>query len=114
MKRYQPREVTWVALLGRWVEFARSALALPDDATGRAWKAAAPQIIGLQALTMALREADGLPADERALALDRARVLIAGHRRRLGELFSGSLHPMLAELLEDAQNAVTELEAGNS
>ena len=110
MNPYQPRQLTWVALLGRWVDFARSALALPDDAVGRAWKTAVPEIIGLQALTMALKEADQLPADEQALALDRARLLMEGHKARLHSLFGPSLHPMLEELLQDAHHAIIRLQ----
>ena len=106
------QKLTWAALLGRWVEFARSAVALPDDAQGRAWKAAVPSIITLQAITMALREADQLDASERALALDRARILTEQCRAALHELFQPQrLHPMLNELLGDAQQAIAQAEA---
>ena len=44
------KKLTWAALMGRWVDFAQSALALPDTAEGHAWKQAVPAIIGLQAL----------------------------------------------------------------
>ena len=87
MSTFDPRKLTWAALLARWVNFARSAVALPDDAQGRAWKSAVPDIIALQAVTMALGELDQLPTEERALGLDRAQVLIDRHGQNLRSLF---------------------------
>jgi len=106
MSDFDPHKLTWAALLGRWIDFARSAVALPDDAEGRAWKAAVPDIIGLQAVTMALGEADELDADERALGLDRARVLIDRHVTNLTHLFGEALHPKLEEMIDDARAAL--------
>lgn len=109
---FDARKLTWAALLGRWVEFARSALALPDDAPGRALRSAVPDIIGLQAVTMALGEAGELEPDQRALGLDRARVLIERHTRHLRKLFEdGGLPDKLAELIDDADAAVRQVEA---
>jgi hypothetical protein len=106
MAGFDPRKLTWAALLGRWITFARSAVALPDDAHGRAWKAAVPDIIGLQAVAMALGELDQLPADERALGLDRAQILVDRHTRNLSTLFADDLHPMLRELIQEAQESL--------
>lgn len=114
MAELRPRQLTWAALLGRWVEFARSAVALPDDAEGRAWKKVIPDVIGLQAVTMALRDADQLDADERALAVDRSRLLIERHTRQLHEAFGpGELHEQLVELITDAWSAVKAVERMN-
>jgi hypothetical protein len=114
MGRLDAQKLTWAALLGRWVEFAQSAVALPDDAQGRRWKRAVPAIIGLQAVAMALQEAPELPADERALGIDRARLLIERHTRELHEIFEPTgdqpLHPMLVELITDAWSAVRAAE----
>lgn len=111
MNEIRPRQLTWAALLGRWVEFARSAVALPDDAEGRAWKQVVPDVIGLQAVTMALRDADQLDADERALAVDRARLLIERHTRTIHEAFGTTeLHDQLVELITDAWSAVKAAE----
>ena len=108
---FDARKLTWAALLGRWVDFARTAVALPDDAEGRAWRAAVPEIIGLQAVAMALGEAEGLSPNERALGLDRSRILIGRHRKNLHALFDPQpLHPMLDELIRDAQAAVERAE----
>jgi len=102
--------MTWAALLGQWMRFAQSALALPDDAEGRAWKRIVSDIIGLQAVSMALAEADQLPADERALAVDRSRVLIERYRGHIEQAFGGGVgHPMLAELIADAEAAADRL-----
>lgn len=105
------RKLTWAALLGRWVEMARAAVALPDDAEGRAWREAIPHIISLQAVTMALGEAGELEADERALGLDRSRILIERAREGLAGLFDAeATHPMVRELLDDAGAALAKAE----
>ncbi len=107
MAELQPQKLTWAALLGRWVEFAQAAVALPDDAQGRNWRQAVPAIIGLQAVTMALGDADQLAPDQRALGLDRAEILIDRHVRQLHGIFGRSqLHPMLEELILDAHSAL--------
>jgi hypothetical protein len=112
MAELQPNKLTWAALLGRWVDFARSAVALPDDASGRAWKRSIPAIIGLQAVAMALRHHDELDTKQAAVGIDRARVLIERHTGELHEAFGeGDLHPMLVELIEDAWSAVHGAEA---
>jgi hypothetical protein len=115
MAELHPRKLTWAALLGHWVEFARSAVALPDDAEGRAWRKSIPAIIGLQAVTMALAEADDLEPEQRAVGVDRSRVLIERHTRELHEAFDidagNDLHPMLVELITDAWSAVRKAEA---
>ncbi len=112
MSKFDPRKLTWAALLGRWMEFARSALALPDDAEGRAWRQAVPAIIGLQAVAMALSEAGELDREQRALGCDRARVLIERHRNELHGIFGpDALQPMLRELIDDAEAALRRAEA---
>lgn len=93
------------------MEFARSAVALPDNAEGRAWKEVVPDIIGLQAVAMALQEADQLQPDERALAVDRSRVLIERHTDHCHEAFGTKALPEpLVELITDAWSAVRQTE----
>jgi hypothetical protein len=107
-----PRQLTWAALLGQWMQFAQSALALPDDAMGRAGRAAVADIIGLQAVTMALHEAHELPVDERSLGLDRARILVASHTDSLQRIFAaGPLPPLILELIDDAHAAIAQVES---
>ena len=107
MDRTDEQKLTWAALLGRWIEFAQAAVALPDDAEGRMWRAATPAVIGLQALCMALRDVDRLPPDQRALGLDRAQLLIERHTAELNQIFADQpLHPTLSELLADAETAL--------
>jgi len=109
--RGESTPLTWAVLLGQWMRFAQSALALPDDAAGRAWKRIVPDIIGLQAVAMALADAHQLPDDEQALAVDRSRVLIDKHRGNIETAFGGDVpHAMLTELIEDAEQAVRRLE----
>lgn len=98
-------DVTWAVLLGRWVDFARSALALPDDAAGRRLRESVPDIIMLQAVWYALGEVDDLDADQRALGLDRAAVLIERHAASLRERFADEPLPeLIGELIRDARS----------
>ena len=55
------RAMTWAALLGKWTEFAQSALALPDDDEGGRLREAVPAIIGLQAVTHVTMQATPTP-----------------------------------------------------
>ena len=96
--------LTWAVLLGRWVDFARAAVALPDDAAGNRLRDSVPDIIQLQAVWFALQHMDGLAADQHALGLDRAAVLIDKHATKLRDRFAGEAIPeMIAELIGDAR-----------
>ena len=91
------------------MEFARSALALPRDATGDALRQSVPDIIMLQAVTCALRDLGDLPADERALGLDRAELLIDKHAEALTRLWGAGADPVppqLADLVDDARTCL--------
>ncbi len=100
-------EMTWLALLGRWLDFARASVALPKDATGQRWRLSIAPIITLQAVCFALRQLDDLPEDERALGLDRGEILIREESGRLNEAWRGEPMPeLLLDLLADAQRAL--------
>lgn len=108
---YEPKKLTWTALMGRWAAFARSAVALPDDAGGRAWRACVPAMIGLQAVTAALGDVDELAPDERAVGMDRARLLIQRHADELHQhLGPAPLHPELEALIAEARAALEHAE----
>jgi hypothetical protein len=97
------RKLTWAVLLGRWVDFARSALALPDHQQGRALKASVPDLVMLQAVWFALQHLGDLPTDERALGIDRAQVLIERHAEALEQRFADQPMPeQIRELIDDA------------
>jgi hypothetical protein len=101
------RVVTWAALLGQWIDFARSAAALPSDDTGRRMRASVPDIIMLQAVWFALRGLNDLPPDERALGLDRAEVLIERHQTALQQRFPDHTLPAaIRDLIHDAREAL--------
>jgi hypothetical protein len=99
--------MAWTALLGKWMEYAQAAKALPRDAEGTRWRAAVPHVITLQAVTLALREIDHVVTGDRAVARDRSAVMITTSVRALGELWSeGELPESLQELLQDAHDAL--------
>ena len=94
-------------MLGHWVDFARSAVALPADAAGQKLRASVPDLIQLQAVWFALQHMAELPACERTLGLDRAGVLIDQHAGALLQRFAGNTMPEgAAELIAEARNAL--------
>lgn len=112
--------MNWAGLLAHWTAFAQSSLALPKTASGERWRSAVPAIIGLQAVTHALAELDGLkPAKagsegegaisvdlqaERALGQDRAAVVIREQSAALHELWRGEPLPEeLQDIIGDAK-----------
>lgn len=100
-------KLTWSVLLGRWVEFARGALALPDDEVGRALRGSVADIIALQAVWFALQHLDALDADQRALGIDRAALLIDKHTRAIHRRWAGRDVPdELSALMADARSAL--------
>lgn len=102
-------KLTWAVLLGRWIEFAKGALAFPDDAAGRALRESVPDIIGLQAVWFALQHLDELDDDERALGVARAGVLIERHASALALRWRGEPMPQtLNELVADARGALAK------
>ena len=99
--------LSWSILLARWTRFAQAALALPEDASGDAWRASVESIIALQAVTFALGDLHLLPVDERALSVDRAGVLIVKHERALTRAWHNQAPPpSVRELIDDARRAL--------
>lgn len=112
MEPLETGKMTWAVLVGRWMAFAQSAVALPDTAEGRAWKEAVPSIITLQALYFALKDSEGLDREQLHVGYDRASVQMNEQIGKLKGLFEGeSLHPMLTDLIEDVQGALAEVKA---
>lgn len=105
--------LTWAVLLGRWTDFARSAVALPEDAAGRRLRDSLADLIGLQAVWFALTHLDALAGDERALGLARAGVLIERHAAALAKRYGAEgLPAQAAELIEDARVALARASSG--
>lgn len=110
-----PEALTWTGLLGRWIEFAQGALALPDDADGDRWRRSVPAIINLQAVTFALADLGSLPWEEHDLARDRAEILVRRHAAEIeGAWRAVAMPPELLELLEDAGRALAHAEFAGS
>ncbi len=97
---------TWATLLAGWTEFARSAVALPDDADGARWKDSIAPAIALHAASMALPELIRLDPEERPLAMDRSEMLIREQSGVLNQAWRGEPMPeSLADLIADARLA---------
>lgn len=111
--RAKGQTITWAALLGKWTDFARSAVALPDDGEGGRLKRAVANIIGLQAITQALAEIDALDPEERALGLDRAEMGIREHAAAIHAIYAREPMPAaLTELVDDARLALAAASGG--
>lgn len=112
MSDLRPEAMTWTALLGKWLEFAKASVALPDDADGRRWKQSVTPIVTLQAVTFALDEIDDLAAMDRPHALDRAEMLIDEHAGGLDRTWSDVERPgMIDEVIRDARGALASASA---
>ncbi len=103
-----PERLTWAVLLGKWIDLARSALALGGDPASAALKKLVPDIIMLQALWHALEEMTDLPIEEQKLGCLRAQWLLDKHQQQIRQTWPADepLPPALAELIADAQAAL--------
>ena len=101
----EPERLTWAVLLARWTDFARSAVALPQDGEAGMVRQSVTDIITLQAVWFALGHLDDLEGQERALGLDRSGVLISRHSAAIRTRYAGLQMPdELAELLMDVES----------
>lgn len=108
-ERIDARKMTWAVLLGRWVEFARSSVALPAEGPLGKLKESVADLITLQAVIAALSELDQLPAEEQALGLDRAQVLVETHSLAVKERFEragGELPDQIRQMIDEAHEAI--------
>lgn len=98
--------LTWAVMLARWTEFARSAVALPEDGEGGLVRRSVTDIITLQAVWFALEHLGELPTAERGIGLDRAGVLIDRHATAIRSRYNDQPMPEgLTELIDDAKQA---------
>jgi hypothetical protein len=111
-----PEQLTWAVLLGRWVSFARSAVALPaDDAAARKMRDSISDVIMLQAMWFTLNHVDELEPHERALGLDRAAVLIDQHAAALEQRWADDPMPdTMRELIDDARQQLQVVSVSSS
>lgn len=112
MTDHEPLEadrLTWAVLLARWTDFARGAVALPEQGEPGLIRRSVTDIITLQAVWFALRQMDELGEAERALGLDRAGVLIQRHAAAIHARFDDQPLPEdLQSLLDDVAGAYKE------
>ena len=96
----------WAGLMGRWVALAQVGVALPEDGEGGRWKRSIDALVGLHAVAAALDEVAGWSPADRAYAADAASVRVAQHRAHLARVWAGALPDSVAELLDEAGEAV--------
>lgn len=103
-------KLTWSVLLGKWVEFAKSAVALPHDSQGMRLRESVPDLIMLQAVWFALGHMDELSPSEHALGTDRAAVLIEKHEANLRERWAPEHLPEgIEKILNDAHEILAKV-----
>ena len=104
--------MTWTVLLGRWVEFARNALALPESGQGQLLRESVADIIMLQAVWFALQHLSELSNDQRALGIDRAALLIPKHTQAIHRRWAEqTMPPTLVDLIEDVRQQLVRVDA---
>jgi hypothetical protein len=81
--------LTWAVLLAQCTEFARSAVALPEDGEAGRHRRSVPHLITLAAITHALGQLDRLDEGEHALALDRSEIQIRDAIAALDMIWEG-------------------------
>ncbi|MEM9084125.1 MAG: hypothetical protein AAGB34_11060 [Planctomycetota bacterium] len=98
----------WEGLLAHCVGIAKAAAAIPDSHEhAQAWQGSIEAIITLHSVTMALDQLGGLAAEERAVGMDRAGILIGEGARALSAAWGGQAMPEgLLELMSDARQSV--------
>ena len=100
----EPDKLIWAVLLGQWIQFARSALALPDDPEGQRLAQSVSDVIMLQAVWFALQHLDELDVSQRAVGIDRSDLLIERHAEILSHRYSEHpMPPLICQLIEEAR-----------
>ncbi len=101
--------LAWAGLLGRWLDFAKASVALPDDGDGGRWKRSVVPFIEMQATIWALRELETLDVADRPFARDRAERMVRSASAALGRAWGDvPMPPELVELQNDATIALRE------
>lgn len=103
-----PKRLDWAVLLAKWTEFARAAVALPREGVGAQWRRSITPIITLQAVTLALGELEQIAESERAVALDRAELLINRSAHELEEIWGADSPEEVGRLIDDAGRALAD------
>lgn len=86
-------DLTWALLLAHWMEFARGSVSLPESGDAGRFRRSTAPLISLAAVTHALGELDRLDDDERALAVDKAEILIRSDIATLDQIWEGEDPP---------------------
>lgn len=106
--------LSWAALIGYWLDFARAAVCLPENDEGAAWSSSVTPAITLQAVIFALEHLDDLDLEERSLGLDRAELLVQDAETALHAAWNpmGGLPDGLVVVLTEAKRALRRGETG--
>jgi hypothetical protein len=113
MNHLRPDALTWTGLLTQWMKFAQASLAIPDNHDGPRWRSSVPAVINLQAVTFALADLEQLDPAERALAMDKAELLIDQNVNALHTIWNdGEISHSLREICDDARTALLAVAGG--
>ncbi len=106
---FQPEVVSWTALLGRWMDFARASRALPKTPEGDQWRDSVTPMITLQAITFSLSEMESVRPAERLLGWDRADLLYEESMEALDEAWGPRMPADIVDTIEQAEQALEDV-----
>ncbi|MBG81422.1 MAG: hypothetical protein CMJ39_12040 [Phycisphaerae bacterium] len=105
----QPGNLSWAALLGKWMDFAKASTVLPDTVEGHQWRASVAPMITLQGITFAMAELEQVEASQRLLGWDRGELLVDQASIELDECWGPDLPSSVLETIQSAESALTDV-----
>ena len=105
----QPEALSWAALLGRWMDFARASVALPATREGDQWRESVVPMITLQAVTFAVSELEQVAPAERLLGWDRAELLSGEAAESLDDTWGPVMPAEIADTIQAAEAAIIDV-----
>ena len=105
----QPGTLSWAALLGKWMDFAKASTALPATGEGQQWRDSVAPMITLQGITFAMAELEQVDASQRLLGWDRGELLVDQASMELDECWGPNLPSSILETIQSAESSLTEV-----
>ena len=105
----QPESLSWAALLGKWMDFAKASTVLPTTGEGGQWRDSIAPMITLQGITFAMSEMEQVEASQRLFGWDRGELLVDQARIELDECWGPDLPQSILETIQCAESSLTEV-----